>query len=672
VIIPARTSAAILELLEKKDTPLVQLLHTCRHPDYEAVWKDGPQVHQKFARLLIKQGHPMLALEVANVGIEKRKYSDDAELHYYRALALARCNNPSKTWDFVQELLKWPSLSKKVRSDTLALAGRVHKDFAVRAAEKDRAELFGKASDYYSRAYELAGDYFPAINAASLAALIGDPEKAKKLAEEVIELAQRQVEDHNHQVDRAGTADEKREKRDNLCWLQATLGEAYLLLGDLLAANERYHKALTIAREEGLFGNVASMKRQLQLLQSSIPRVAELLGLFHLGPVIVFAGHGIDRPGDPARFPNDPKFCEAVQQAIREELDNLGANIGYCSPGAGSDILFGEAMRERKGELHLVLPFDEDDFLAESVDFGLKELSDWKKRYAELKGFLRIEQHAATTEAYLNDQILYDFCGTFMQGLGVNRADQFGVDAVALVVLDPQSPSHSGLKTFLSNWKLMNRHVRTIDLAKLRKEKNPASVSLPPMQERPVEDLPPRTLKAMLFGDVAGFSGVAEKSLPRFFVEFLRIVAEELRATPPLCKNTWGDGLYLVFDDVATCADFAMRLVNRMEEFDFEGHGFKKQLDKRPGVRIGLHYGPVFMIEEDPILEARNFYGSHVSRAARIEPVTVVGNAYCSEQFAAALALSHGHPFLCEYLGLQPLAKDYDKCPLYRVTTRGK
>src|SRR4051794_38585736 len=69
------------------------------------------------------------------------------------------------------------------------------------------------------------------------------------------------------------------------------------------------------------------------------------------------------------------------------------------------------------------------------------------------------------------------------------------------------------------------------------------------------------------------------------------------------------------------------------------------------------------LLGHDAIIGRTNYFGSHVSRAARIEPVTAPGCAFVSEQFAAALAVTPGHDFVCEYLGLQPLAKDYDTCP---------
>ena len=48
--------------------------------------------------------------------------------------------------------------------------------------------------------------------------------------------------------------------------------------------------------------------------------------------------------------------------------------------------------------------------------------------------------------------------------------------------------------------------------------------------------------------------------------------------------------------------------------------------------------GPVYS-GHDPIIGKMNYYGSHVNRAARIEPVTIPGCAFLSEQFAALLAI---------------------------------
>jgi hypothetical protein len=58
--------------------------------------------------------------------------------------------------------------------------------------------------------------------------------------------------------------------------------------------------------------------------------------------------------------------------------------------------------------------------------------------------------------------------------------------------------------------------------------------------------------------------------------------------------------------------------------------------------------------------------GSHVSRTARIEPVTPPGAAFVTEEFAAALELA-GAPFACDYVGHMPAAKDVGRLRMHRL-----
>ena len=59
--------------------------------------------------------------------------------------------------------------------------------------------------------------------------------------------------------------------------------------------------------------------------------------------------------------------------------------------------------------------------------------------------------------------------------------------------------------------------------------------------------------------------------------------------------------------------------------------------------------------------------GSHVSRTARIEPVTPPGEVYVTEMFAAALELEGEATLACDYVGHMPAAKDYGKLRMYRL-----
>ncbi len=64
-------------------------------------------------------------------------------------------------------------------------------------------------------------------------------------------------------------------------------------------------------------------------------------------------------------------------------------------------------------------------------------------------------------------------------------------------------------------------------------------------------------------------------------------------------------------------------------------------------LRLGGHLGPVYELD-DPVTDRPNYYGAHISRAARIEPITPEGCVYVPETFAAMLALYYAGQFSCD------------------------
>jgi class 3 adenylate cyclase len=209
-----------------------------------------------------------------------------------------------------------------------------------------------------------------------------------------------------------------------------------------------------------------------------------------------------------------------------------------------------------------------------------------------------------------------------------------------------------------------------------------------------------RQIKAMLFADVKGFSKLPEDSLRPFFDRFTKMVRlvidssggatavspvstrERNRSRVPSRTggtlagldflNTWGDGLFMVFENVVSAADFALRLLAQIkaEKWDLPAAGAAVAAEPLGlGLRVALHTGPVYEYQS-PILDRKDYFGTHVNRTARIEPVTMPGCAYTSEQFAAALAVRSDHDFACEFVGNEELAKEYDRCPLYRLVRR--
>jgi class 3 adenylate cyclase len=180
----------------------------------------------------------------------------------------------------------------------------------------------------------------------------------------------------------------------------------------------------------------------------------------------------------------------------------------------------------------------------------------------------------------------------------------------------------------------------------------------------------PTEIVAMLFGDAVHFSRLGEEEVVRFSDEFMGSIGRLIAASQyaPVFTNTWGDGLFFVFRDVHAAGMFALELCELMNGTDWVARGLPAELN----LRVGLHAGPVFRWT-DPITGRTGYMGTHISRAARIEPITPAGQVYASEAFAALSELAGtgeaiSRPvFVCDYVGRTPQAKGYGTFPTYHV-----
>jgi hypothetical protein len=90
----------------------------------------------------------------------------------------------------------------------------------------------------------------------------------------------------------------------------------------------------------------------------------------------------------PPRFP--PAKEAAATQAIEAELDRLGAGAGdllFCQAAAGGDLLFLEACQKRGVRCRVLLPFDEAQFIEESVASSAGG-DKWRDRFYAVKAKL--------------------------------------------------------------------------------------------------------------------------------------------------------------------------------------------------------------------------------------------------------------------------------------------
>jgi class 3 adenylate cyclase len=207
------------------------------------------------------------------------------------------------------------------------------------------------------------------------------------------------------------------------------------------------------------------------------------------------------------------------------------------------------------------------------------------------------------------------------------------------------------------------RHVRVEPDGLWQIDDVPHAQAQPPAPG-PAPAEPEQQVVGMIFADALNFSRLTEEQLPLFLSEFVGLIAR-LRdglAEPPVAQNTWGDGFHFVFTDLGNAGRFALQLRDAIGKTDWASLGLPREL----ALRIALHAGPTFVCT-DPITGRPNYMGSHVSRAARIEPITPPGRVYASEPFAALTTGMGITEFVCEYVGRQPLAKGYGTFPTYHV-----
>ena len=453
------------------------------------------------------------------------------------------------------------------------------------------------------------------------------------------------------------------------------------MLGSFERATQSYASAY--AQIPGDAGSVATMRRQLHLLARVIPQAVDALGQLPAPDVVAFAGHLIDAPGRAVpRFP--AALAPAVEAAMREQLAGLHTPIIYASAACGADLMFIEVALEAGAEVNVVLPFDREDFVRTSVAVGG---DGWIERFdAALSRATRVIM--ATDEGYLGDDVLFEHAAMLLEGFAILRARQLQTTPSLYCVIDPASAGGvGGTQASFERWKSRVGPPRVLDLRELRTKSAPGGAgytrdahrpttigAAPSLSESRAElaasillPRPQRSLKTLLFADFTGFSRVHDAVAPLFQESFWRIAAAQIDASPvkPLMASTWGDALYVVFDAPRAGAAFALSFLESMLGVDWTAIGLS---DASP-IRISLHAGPVFR-GFDPIMGRDNYFGSSVTKAARIEPVTPPGLVYTSEAFAATLAATGCDEYALEYMGRLALAKGYGESRIYRLGRR--
>lgn len=613
-----------------------------------------PDIHCVIGDQILKLGEPLLAYDVLADGL--KQWPHDISLQQKLALALARSGATQRANALLVQLLE----SGHEDEETLGLLARTHKDLWTETLEPQaKQHQLSLAAQRYEQAYQLSGGSpWTGINAATMAMLRGMETKAQTIANQV-------------RVKCLEELQPSRPRNSDDYWTLATLGEAALILRQWSEAEDWYGKAVEVG--QGRFGDLSSSRRNATLLVQHLGEpVSRVKQWFKIPRVAVFSGHVIDQPGrDTPRF---PAHIEArVYRAIVERLAQLDALLGYASGAYGSDILFLEALLELKGEAHVVLPYEREEFIKNAVD--IIPGGNWLQRFERVLSQAS-EVIVASKRKLEESDVVYEYANRLLHGLAKMRAAQLDTDLLPLAVWDGQpSTSMGGTASAVADWKKWGYEVEIIDLRTILEQEGINSVeevnfdyNSPQitLQKQP-EPLAPgfsRQIMALLFADVVKYSQLREEQISPFVQHFLGAVAalEARSSEAPVMKNTWGDALYFVFPNVHMAGRFALELCDVVLGTEWSTKGLPEDLN----LRIALHAGPVYRYT-NPITKYTSYIGTHVSHAARIEPITPPGKVYASQAFAA-LAYSEGvTDFSCDYVGQTPLAKGYGTFPTYHV-----
>ncbi|MGE5516310.1 MAG: adenylate/guanylate cyclase domain-containing protein [Bacteroidota bacterium] len=563
------------------------------------------------------------------------------------------------------DMVRGKRLGASADAETYNALARVFREAWLSSGE--RRDL-NHCRELFLRAFHTGENPRDGIEAALMSLLLGDRAGAKKLAAQVKAIALADEPDPHLPADVHYR-------------ILATLGQSQLLLGESDDAIATFQAARTL---DGVhYGRVVAALKQLELMRHGGIAVPEELDAIVKPPtVVVFTGHALDRPGEGPHFP--PGLEATVRAEIAQQLEDLDAQIGYSMAACGSDLLFIEAMLERGAEVNVVMPFALDDFIANQVRYGGPR---WEMRFRNaLK--LAASVTYATEERYLGHDMLYRFANQCLHGLATLRSGFLRTSPYLLAVWDMMPGSLvGGAGDFIDQWEDITR-LRLVDLDGLLQQHpellGPDGPALPNLDFGDAEDEEAgqgRVIRSMLFCDIAGYSKLKEENTPAF-LDFLARLKQGLAAAgvEPISINTWGDAIFAVMDKAAPMAEYALTMQEVVTRLGDEMH---EQFPRPLNLRISLHAGPVFEAI-DPICGRKNFYGSHINRAARLEPVTVIGHVYATQQFVAVLTaeesaqrsvmVSNGEPYVekyvSEYVGVLSLAKDFGKQTVYHLRRR--
>ncbi len=644
--------------LKRNRSRLGQVIHDLWDSRDEASWAKDPYYFLRLGERATTAGQSMFAHDILREALGV--FPGHLLITQRYCLSLIKCGFLLTARDLLTRLMKDGHFDE----ETLGILGSVYKEmWAIEGNGEPGHPYLAKSRELYLGAFRRSRGYYSGINAASLSLIMGDRELSQKTARQVLRIC----------------ADLLKDPSQRGYWTMATVAEAFLLLG----RQERAAKFCRLARARSLrsYSNLASTRRQLSLLARYTKVDPVVLETLRIPPVIAFTGHMIDAPDLP--HPHFPQSAAGpVKQRIASLLKKLDARIGYASAACGADILFHECLLARGGESNVILPFDKEDFFQTSVSFGGPE---WKRRARTVLAKSALVEQATRGGFHNGNELLFSYANQLIMGKAILRSRFLETEPLLVAVWDGEhNGKPGGTSECVRLWEQTGFPIVVIDpgTAQVQNRGGGAGAGKPARRSTPragarsgaqskapagARDRAPgksRQTVAILFADMVGYSKLAEEQVPAYVRGFLNGVSRTLQASAaePLYKNTWGDAICLAFDDPLQAAELAISLRDMVRKTNWSRLNLPGSLN----VRIGLHAGPVYCLQE-PLLGRLNVFGFHVNQAARIEPITSPGNVYASESFAALLLTDPRNRLDCRYVGVIVLPKSFGSYPIYHI-----
>lgn len=555
--------------------------------------------------------HDLLA-RAAKRGLQSRR------MDYLRILTLANLGNTPLALEHYRGLVLAPD---DVDEDWMALQGRLEKDLAQQATDPTEAQAhYLHSADAYASTFLRWRGAYSGVNAATMYCLAGRAEQARRMA-----LTTREMLAHE-----APAADPV-----PAFYHHVTVAEIALHLGDFTACAESLRAA-----DRLLVGDITRRGRTLKQLR-------RLCRHLQIDESVL----------DPLRLPTLVLLRRSAGSRLAYERDTappieLGDALSAGMPVFLSlldplDLQLAQALLERGLVLYPVLALPQ------------RELhSEWTRCWGDasalqLQQILTRAQPMAVVPGFLDSE--RDWC--------TRQLDSTALGASLLTA------RRLGCRWQLMSVSLDDDSVSGVSGVRCRSVKLSAEQQRLACLQQASGASPGRRMVGILFADFVGFRRIADADMPRFWREVMITLISHLAhyGERVLHAATWGDALHVITDNATAAADIAADVQQLMEAQRQQQSGTLSALE----LRIAAHYAPAFE-ETDPLRQTPVFYGSQISFAARIEPVTPPGTLFGSDTFVARLALESPERFSADYAGELELAKKHGAHPLFAVRRRAK